>query len=166
MTLEVSTKGSRGNRPSHRRLDTNTLSPKVSTKGLLVWGGLIAVLSIPLSAIHHISNWWLLLVFGVALPIALGIGNRIANSRKIRAHSVANSSERELLELLERHGELTALTAATRTSLTVSEADKMLSQLAQKGHLEVRVDGGKISYALWERSNQESHSSNSTFHVP
>ena len=141
------------------------MSPKVSAKGLLLWGGLIAVLSIPLSAIHHITNWWLLLVFGVVLPIALGIGNRIANSRKVQAHSLDHSSERELLELLERHGEITPLTAATRTSLTVSEADKMLSQLAQKGHLEVRVDGGMISYALWERNNQESQSSNSTFHI-
>ncbi len=160
LTLEVATKGSRNHRP-HPRLNTNTtLSPKVSTKGLLVWGGLIAVLSIPLSAIHHISNWWLLLVFGVVLPIALGVGNRIANSRKIQAHSAADhSSERELLEVLERHGEITPLTAATRISLTVTEADQMLSELAQKGHLEVRVDGGKISYSPWERARQDSRSS-------
>jgi hypothetical protein len=122
---------------------------------------LIAVLSIPLSAIHHISNWWLLLVFGVVLPVALGLANRIANSHKGRAslHS-AKHSEKELLEVLEREGELTPVTVATKTSLTISEADRMLSELAQKGHLEVRADGGKISYALWERNRQESQSSN------
>jgi hypothetical protein len=127
----------------------------VSTKSLLVWGGLVAVLSIPLSAIQHISNWWLLLAFGVVLPIALGIGNRIANSPKLQPHSVDSSSERELLELLERHGELTPLAVATKTSLTISTADQMLSELAQKGHLEVRIDGGKMSYALWERNRSE-----------
>jgi hypothetical protein len=117
MTVEVSTKGS-GSHRSCSSLDTNALSPKGSkTKGLLVWGGLNAVLSLPLSAIHHISNWWLLLIFGVVLPIALGLGNRIANSRKIQAHSVDHSSERELLEVLERHGGITPLTAASRTSL-------------------------------------------------
>ena len=112
-------------------------------------------MSIPLSAIQHISNWWLLLAFGVVLPIALGIGNRIAISPKLQPHSVDSSSERELLELLERHGELTPLAVATKTSLTISKADQMLSELAQKGHLEVRIDGGKMSYALWEPNRSE-----------
>jgi hypothetical protein len=67
-------------------------------------------LSIPLSAIHHISNWWLLLVFGVVLPIALGIGNRIALSYKAKGQPPPGiQGEKELLELLERQGELTAL---------------------------------------------------------
>ena len=131
-------------------------TPKFSTKGLLLWGGLIAVLSIPLSAIHHISNWWLLLVFGAVLPIVLGIGSRIANGRKAKAqpHSI-DHSEKEFLEVLERYGELTPVEAATKTSLTVSEADQMLSEFAHKGYLQVRIDGGKISYALWERNLQE-----------
>jgi hypothetical protein len=123
---------------------------------LLVWGGVIALAAIPLSAIVH-YNWWLILVFGAVLPIALGAGNRIAPSHKAKVQPPPSGihGEKELLELLERQGELTPLAAATKTSLTVSEADHMLSDLAQKGHLEVRIDGGKMSYALWEQNRQD-----------
>jgi hypothetical protein len=33
--------------------------------------------------------------------------------------------------------------------LTVAEADGMLRELAENGHLEVRARGGAIFYALW-----------------
>ena len=36
------------------------------------------------------------------------------------------------------------------TSLSVSEADTMLKELAEAGHLEVRVRGGGLFYAFWE----------------
>ncbi len=36
------------------------------------------------------------------------------------------------------------------TSLTVNEADKMLEELAAKGHLDVTVRGGGFFYGLWE----------------
>ena len=36
------------------------------------------------------------------------------------------------------------------TSLSVEEADRMLSDLAGKGHLEVRVERGRLLYSLWE----------------
>jgi hypothetical protein len=36
------------------------------------------------------------------------------------------------------------------TSLSVEEADRRLRELAEAGHLEVRVRGGGIFYALWE----------------
>ncbi|MDP9425215.1 MAG: hypothetical protein M3P37_04065 [Actinomycetota bacterium] len=36
------------------------------------------------------------------------------------------------------------------TSLTEAEADEMLKGLAEGGHLEVRVRGGGLYYALWE----------------
>jgi hypothetical protein len=39
---------------------------------------------------------------------------------------------------------------ALETSLTVEEADRMLSALAAKGHLEVRVAHGRLLYSLWE----------------
>jgi hypothetical protein len=40
--------------------------------------------------------------------------------------------------------------AALETSLTVEESDRMLSALAAKGHLEVRVEHGRLLYSLWE----------------
>ena len=40
--------------------------------------------------------------------------------------------------------------AALETSLPVEEADRMLSALAAQGHLEMRVDGARITYSFWK----------------
>jgi hypothetical protein len=55
-----------------------------------------------------------------------------------------------VLEALRRHGELAVAGAVLETSLTVEEADRLLSELAAKGHLEVRVERGRQLYSLWE----------------
>jgi hypothetical protein len=39
--------------------------------------------------------------------------------------------------------------AALESSLSLEEADRMLSALAAKGHLEVTVEDGRLLYALW-----------------
>ena len=65
------------------------------------------------------------------------------------------SKERELLEALARRGELSPALAALETSLTVAEANRMLSDLANSGHLEVRAQEGRLGYALWERDRRE-----------
>jgi hypothetical protein len=49
------------------------------------------------------------------------------------------SKERELLE----------------TSLSVAEADRMLSDLAESGHVEVRAHEGRLAYALWEHDRRQ-----------
>ncbi len=63
--------------------------------------------------------------------------------------------EKELLEALARHGEISAAKAALETSLSVAEADRMLSGLAKDGHVEVRARGGRLGYALWEHDRKE-----------
>jgi hypothetical protein len=50
---------------------------------------------------------------------------------------------------LREHGELTPVRAATETSLSVDEADRMLRELAAGGHLEVRASSGGLFYSLW-----------------
>jgi hypothetical protein len=55
-----------------------------------------------------------------------------------------------LLQALRRCGKLTAVEAAMETSLSVEEAERMLSDLAVRGHLEVTVEQGRLHYALWE----------------
>ncbi len=69
--------------------------------------------------------------------------------------SLEAAKEQELLEALGRSpsGELTAAGAALETSLTVEEADRMLSRLAAKGHLRVRAreTGGGLFYSFWQR---------------
>ena len=44
---------------------------------------------------------------------------------------------------------LTAVEAALESSLSVEEADRMLSELAARGHLEVTVEHGGLYYAHW-----------------
>ena len=63
--------------------------------------------------------------------------------------------EKELLEVLARDGEVTAARAALETSLSVAEADRMLSELAKDGHVEVRAREGRLGYALWEQDRKE-----------
>ena len=60
------------------------------------------------------------------------------------------SKEKELLEALERHGEITVARAALETSLSVAEAEEMLSGLASNGHVRVSTTDGRLAYALWD----------------
>lgn len=129
------------------RLNTKILSIKVSLKGLLMWGGLILLISGPLSAVTDL--WWLVLVFGAVLPLAVGLGSRVSGfPQAYAALHAANHAEQEVLEALERRGELTPARAALETSLNASEADRVLGELASKGYLDVQVEGTKISYTL------------------
>jgi hypothetical protein len=100
--------------------------------------------------------WWLIFVFGWMIFPAFGLLVRgIAGlSDSPEQPAVANARERELLEALQRRGELTPAQAAMETSLTVSEADKMLEDLAAKGHLDVRVRGGGLFYGLWDADSE------------
>ena len=106
------------------------------------------------------QTFWIVFAFGWVVFPAFGLLVRgVAGLSEGRAELPAgNSKERELLEALREHGELTPVRAATETSLTVAEADRMLKELAEGGHLEVRVGGGGLFYALW---GAESPSENS-----
>jgi hypothetical protein len=63
--------------------------------------------------------------------------------------------EKELLQALERRGGITAARAALETSLSVTEAEKVLSGLANKGHVLVSANGGRLAYALWEQDRRQ-----------
>ena len=148
----------RRGRPNYFEAYGNSTLSRVSIKSLLVWGGLVAFLCIPLAA--WTVFWPLLLIFGTVLPIAIGLGNRLADQHDLLGSSYsANHKEKELLEALTHQVELTPALAAMETSLTVSEADRMLSELAQKGHLEVRAAGGGLRFALPNPNRQESQNS-------
>jgi hypothetical protein len=68
--------------------------------------------------------------------------------RGSRQEGSEKSAERQLLEVIERNGEITPARAALQTTLTVEEAEQLLSDLAQKGHLDVRVEGSRLVYSL------------------
>lgn len=96
--------------------------------------------------------WWIFTTyFWVAFP-ALGLlGSGVAGLSAARPTRVSGEErERELLGVLSQRGEVSAAGIATETSMTVAEADRRLGELADGGHLEVRVRGGAIFYALWE----------------
>ena len=99
--------------------------------------------------------FWLVFVFGwMVFPsfglLVRGLAGLSATppERRIERPS-AGSRERELLEALREHGELTPARAAMETSLSVTEADQMLKDLTAAGHLEVRTRGVSLTYALW-----------------
>jgi hypothetical protein len=85
--------------------------------------------------------WWLIPFF---LVPAIGLSARgIAGlvEARLRRRLDDELKEKELLEALARHGEVSAARAALETSLSVSEADRMLSRLPKDGHVEVRARG-------------------------
>lgn len=139
-------------------VDVEAMSPKAQAVTGIVTGGLILLSAALLIAFTNF--WWLIFVFGWAVFPAFGVFARgvagLVDSRPERPELPSESSrERELLEAIKEHGEITPAQAAMNTSLTVSEADEMLKNLAEGGHLDVRVRGGGLFYALWGYENRE-----------
>ena len=99
--------------------------------------------------------WWMIPF--VLVPAIGGSARGIVGLFEDRSRRVVDGDlkEKELLGALDRHGELTAARAALETSLSVSEADRMLSELAKRGHVEVRAREGRLGYALWEHDRRE-----------
>ena len=85
-----------------------------------------------------------------AIPGGPAEGAGTAGGTRLAAHEATAEREKELLRAIRRHGRLTVAGVALETSLSVEEADRMLSNLAGKGHLEVRVERGRLLYSLWE----------------
>jgi hypothetical protein len=135
-------------------LDLEKMSPRAQAVTGVVTGGLILLAAALLIAFTHF--WWLIFIFGWAIFPAFGVFARgVAGLVDTRSEPpAANARERELLEALQRSGELTPAQAAMETSLTVNEADEMLKDLAAKGHLDVRVRGGGLFYGLWETDSE------------
>ena len=132
-------------------LDVEGMNPKAR-----VAAGLVVILPILLSAPLFLTVfsevWWIFMTYAWAVFPAFGLLIRGVSGLfddEGRPPS-GDGKERELLRALHEHGELTPAQAAMETSLTVSEADEMLGGLAEGGHLEVRVRGGGLFYALWE----------------
>lgn len=65
-----------------------------------------------------------------------------------RGRGSEKETEWQVLEILQRHGEITPTRVALETTLTVDEAQRKLSELAEKGHVDVRVEGSKLVYSL------------------
>lgn len=136
-------------------VDIEGMSPKAQAVTGLVTGGLILLSAALLIAFTNF--WWLIFVFGWAIFPAFGVFARGVAGLVDQRSEIPSSGtrERELLEALREQGELTPAQAAMETSLTVSEADALLKELAKGGHLDVRVRGGGLFYALWDHENKK-----------
>jgi len=78
---------------------------------------------------------------------------RVAGTRprkRARDSAAEAAKEKELLKAIRRRGSIGAAGAALETSLSISEAEGILSELASEGHIEVRAEGGRLRYYLWE----------------
>ncbi|MDQ3912480.1 MAG: hypothetical protein M3305_12065 [Actinomycetota bacterium] len=141
---------------SHVGVDVESMSPKARAVSGVVTGG--AILLAAAFLVLFTNLWWLIFVFCWVVFLALGIFARgvagLVESRQ-GERLPQNSRERELLEALRDQGELTPAQAAVETSLLVKEADEMLKELAESGHLEVRARGGALSYSLWNHQKDE-----------
>jgi len=84
------------------------------------------------------------------LVVSSGPAERTAGGARSGTSGVERDKEKELLRAIRRHGQLTVTGVALETSLSVEQAERMLSELASKGHLEVRVEHGRLFYSLWE----------------
>jgi hypothetical protein len=126
----------------------------------LVVGGLFLLFVVG-PAFHFFPFFLILAVPFLLVPAIAAITRGLAGVAEARTRertgraTTEESKERELLGALARRGELSPALAALETSLTVAEADRMLSELAESGHLEVRAHDGRIGYALWEQDRRQ-----------
>ena len=139
-----------------RGADAQGSTPKLGFPSWAGWQSILYVFVLGAMCVFLVpltNLWWLVLVCGTAVPIALAALDRTgslpnrSDDRKLK--------EQELLHAIAERGHLTPTTAAMRTSLTVEEASKMLEGLARNGHLEPQVEADTMAYALRERDRRE-----------
>jgi hypothetical protein len=88
---------------------------------------------------------------GLLLLIAVGtlIGYLVWLLKKRHPRIPKTGGEKQLLmAILDAGGSITPVEAALRTSLTVDEAEQMLTRFADRGHLLVQSRDGTLLYAM------------------
>ncbi|MDP8926949.1 MAG: response regulator transcription factor [Actinomycetota bacterium] len=126
-----------------------SLPKREATSPWVNWQSALYVLVLVASCLVLVpltSLWWIVLVLGTVIPLALAVSER--SDLRLGRPDDKKGKERELLEALAEQGEITPTTAAMRTSLTVVEASKMLDALAGKGYLKLQAEDGVMTYAL------------------
>jgi hypothetical protein len=142
--------GYRGRKGHYFGLDAEKMSPRarvvaaLSVLGPVVLSGLFLVVFVP-------QLWWVFTTYFWIAFTALGLlTSSISGPGEERPPRISEPElERELLQAIGDGGEVSAVSVAARTSLSVTEADRRLKELAENGHIEVRARDGAIFYALW-----------------
>lgn len=166
----------KGMSPEARTVANELAVGAQAVAGAVVGGLILLAVTMALAAtgfMYEVTEGWIIVCLGLALACGVAtttalrlLGNQLAGLRGPEAdrqrHPGAEGSrlpasemgpekgqaERQLLQAIERHGEVTPARVALETSLTVAEADRMLGELAEKGHLEVRARDGKLVYSF------------------
>jgi capsular polysaccharide biosynthesis protein len=87
----------------------------------------------------------------VGRPSRQGVGQAGVLGTWYSDHSIVERvKEKKLLKALGRCGRLSAVQAAMETGLTVDSVDRILSDLAHEGQLQVDIENGARVYSFWE----------------
>lgn len=129
------------------------LGTAIFSRGVDVWWWLVfyATIFVAAAATPVARN---LMRKGSAAPSPSRTDRRVAppsgmpSAPQVHRNESEKQNERQVLEAIERRGEITPARAALETTLTVAEVDRILSDLATAGHLEVKVAGGQLVYSL------------------
>ena len=137
-------------RDARRQDEDSNSGPYVLIALALAFAGFGASISITSGVLVPVFVF----MFPALVLLALGISK--LQEKKRRSVPPGLNKERELLSAIrDNGGSITPTEAAMETSLTVREADGMLSELAGGGHLAVESRGGALFYSLPGRSNPE-----------
>ncbi len=134
-------------------LDVDEMSPRAQVTTSLAVLIPVAVAGVAVLTLFT-DFWWLLFVFGWTVFPAFGLLVRgivgLSEGGGRTEPPAGGGKERELIGALRERGEITPTQAAMETSLSVAEADRMLKELAEAGHLRVLAHGGGLFYSLWD----------------
>ena len=111
-------------------------------------------LAIPASWLSYLMFWSGSPLPVVAVPlipstllVLLG-AYQLLRGRTSTAKPGPGAEKQLLMVMRESEGTITPVEAALGTSLTVDEAEEILSRLADRGHLTIESRDGALSYAL------------------
>ncbi len=137
--------GRRIERSAGSRREARDITRFLIALGLIV--SLISLLIVPLVGIVIASSLCV-----IAIPFLLQELQRFRHRRLENVRSNPGG-EKQLLMAIRDSGGLTAVEAALETSLTVDEADELLSRLANRGHLFVGSRDGACQETRRARSS-------------
>lgn len=109
------------------------------------------ILSISGALLPPDDSWlmlWIPAVYIIAAVFALRAARQQLRQGRSRVARPQPGAEKQLLLALRDSGGLTVVEAALETSLTVDEAEEILSRLADRGHLIVQSHDGALFYTL------------------
>ena len=117
---------------------------------LLVGTGFVLGSSISYFYFHmlYMSGLSALLPFVAAVALLLYAGRSLLRPETGSNRAKIGSEKQLLMALQDAGGTITPVEAALETSLTVDEAEEILTRFADRGHLMVRSQDGALLYTL------------------